>query len=201
MTKVKQLPFIIYAEDTPNPASMKFVSNKIINEDSPKEYLDINEAKESPLAIALFQFPFVKSVFISSNYVTINKTDLINWEEATNELRVIIGNFLNEGNLAITPILKDNKHTNSSKIPDSGQAISSELDKKISDILDEYIRPAVEQDGGAIQFKSFKNGIVTVTLRGACSGCPSASLTLKSGIEQLLKRLIPEVNEVIADEL
>ncbi len=201
MTEVKQLPFILYAEDTPNPASMKFVSNKIINKDIPKEYLNLNEAKEAPLAIALFQFPFVKSVFISSNYITINKTDLINWEEVTNELRVMIGDFLNEGNLAITPTAKDKKHTNLSGIPDNGQVLSSELDKKISDILDEYIRPAVEQDGGAIQFKSFENGIVKVTLRGACSGCPSASLTLKSGIEQLLKRLIPEVKEVIADEL
>lgn len=200
MTELK-VPHTIYAENTPNPASMKFVSNKLIAEGNPKEYLDIDSAKESPLAIKLFQFPFVKSVFISGNYITINKTDMINWEEVTNELRVMIGNFLNEGNLAITPTAKDKKHTNASEIPDNSQVISSKLDNKISEILDEYIRPAVEQDGGAIQFKSFEKGIVTVTLRGACSGCPSASLTLKSGIEQLLKRLMPEVKEVIADEM
>lgn len=201
MTKVKQMPYTIYIENTPNPASMKFVANKLLVEGDPKEYFDSASAKESPLAIRLFQFPFVKSVFISSNYITINKTDLTEWEEVTNELRVMIAEFLNEGNLVLTPTDADMPFANPDPVLAESPLITSELDQKITDILNEYIRPAVEQDGGAIQYKSFENGVVTVILRGACSGCPSATLTLKSGIEQLLKRLVPEVKEVIADEI
>jgi len=201
MTEVKIMPFTIYAESTPNPASMKFVANKMIIDDKPREYLDIDTAKESPLAIHLFQMPFVKSVFISNNYITINKTNLTEWEEVSNELRLMIASFLNEGNLPLNKLPEKENKLNTSIDQSINQELTSEIDQKISAILDEYIRPAVEQDGGAIQFKSFKNGVVTVILKGACSGCPSASLTLKSGIEQLLKRLIPDVKEVIADEV
>lgn len=199
MKEMLKTPIVIYAEITPNPASMKFVADRmLINNGMTLQYLSPSETKGSPLAARLFQFPFIKGVFISSNFVTITINDSVAWEDVTMELRDFLTNFISEGN----EIMKE--------IPQSENQFSgaaehvlpvTEDEQKIVDILDEYIRPAVEQDGGLITFKSFKDGIVTVVLKGSCSGCPSSTLTLKAGIEGLLKRMVPEVKEVVSEAM
>jgi Fe-S cluster biogenesis protein NfuA len=195
------IPVTVYAEMTPNPTTMKFVANKhlLISGDS-VEFNSIKETKGfSPLAEELFQFPFVKGVFMASNFVTVTKTDDISWDFITMELREFIRNWISEGKevLIKMPTLKSNSDTNtetSNKIFEP-----SEFDDAIKSLLDEYVRPAVEGDGGAIDFIGFEDGVVTVALKGACSGCPSSTATLKGGIENLLKQHLPEVKEVVAE--
>ena len=199
----------MYAESTPNPSAMKFVANKILLENSlPLEFLNPADAKISPLATALFRFPFIKSVFISGNYITLFKTDAVAWEDITLELREFLREYFSSGAKILsssvhfvsdspTPVIETEK----SKNEETGQTVDhnmpeSEIEQKIVDTLEQYVRPAVEQDGGMILFRSFKDGIVHLTLRGACSGCPSSTVTLKAGIEGILKKFIPEVKEV-----
>lgn len=203
------IPYTIYIEGTPNPASMKFVANKVlINEKGASaEYKNISETLTAPIAKQLFQFPFVKTVFISSNYITITKTDAVDWDDITVELRVFLTEYLNAGNLIVTALPKqevavDNTFTEKTVISTQHVAAKDEVEAKIIEVLDQYIRPAVEQDGGLITFKELKDGIVTVQMRGACSGCPSSTMTLKAGIEALLKRLLPDaVKEVVSEAM
>jgi Fe-S cluster biogenesis protein NfuA len=203
-TLVKR-PVIIYAESTPNPSSMKFVANQLLVKDgATAQYLSKAETKGSPLATKLFQFPFVRSVFMAANFVTINKADGIAWEDVTLELRDFIKTFLTEGNEAITElptaeVAVDNTFKVKKEVFTEHAAPGTEAEVKIIEVLEQYIRPAVEGDGGSITFRSFIDGIVTVQLRGACSGCPSSTLTLKAGIEGLLKRMVPEVIEVVSE--
>ena len=198
---------IIYAESTPNPASMKFVANELLVQNgATAQYLSKAETKGSPLAAKLFEFPFVKAVFITGNFVTVSKTDNVQWEEITQELRDFIRIYINEGNSIINELPKtempvDNTFSAKKEIFTEHQAPSTEIEAKIIEILEQYIRPAVESDGGSITFKSFNYGIVTVQLRGSCSGCPSSAITLKAGIEGLLKRMVPEVTEVVAEAM
>lgn len=205
-TLVKR-PVIIYAESTPNPASMKFVANQLmVMNGATAQYLSKAETKGSPLAAKLFEFPFVKAVFIASNFVTISKIDGIIWEDVTLELRDFIRVFLAEGNVPITELPKaevpvDSTFKEKKEVFTEHTAPATDLEVKIIETLEQYIRPAVEGDGGSITFKSFIDGIVTVQLRGACSGCPSSTLTLKAGIEGLLKRMIPEVKEVVSEAM
>jgi Fe-S cluster biogenesis protein NfuA len=205
-TLVKR-PIIIYAESTPNPSSMKFVANKLlINDGATAQYLSKADTKGSPLAAKLFEFPFVKGVFMAGNFVTISKSDSVQWEEVTLELRDFIRIFLTEGNIAVTEVPSaevavDNTFKEKKEVFTEHTAPTTETEVKIVETLEQYIRPAVENDGGSITFKSFIDGIVTVQLRGACSGCPSSTLTLKAGIEGLLKRMIPEVKEVVSEAL
>jgi Fe-S cluster biogenesis protein NfuA len=187
----------IYAEKTPNPNSLKFVTNRLLNASMPVEYNALSDNIDSPLAKKLFTFPYVKSVFISGNYLTITKANELDWYELMTELRDFIKKYLEDD----LPIFSDyrnnltvNDTTNTSTIN-----FNNEIEAKIFNVLEEYIRPAVEQDGGAIEFKSFKDGVVTVILKGSCSGCPSSTLTLKAGIEGLLKRMVPEVMQVVAE--
>jgi Fe-S cluster biogenesis protein NfuA len=198
---------VIYAEMTPNPATMKFVANQLLIENgATAQYLNASEAKGSPLAQELFKFPFVKGVFFSSNFVTITKTDSIMWEDITLEMREFLKSYLSEDKPVITEAPKQEVHTDSSfknttTVFTEHAAPQTEAEHKIVEILEQYIRPAVEQDGGLITFKSYTEGVVTVALKGSCSGCPSATLTLKAGIEGLLKRMVPGVNEVVAEQL
>ncbi len=198
-------PVNIYAESTPNPASMKFVANKMLIADgATAEYRSPAEAKASPLAQKLFQFPFVKNVFISSNFVTLNKTSLVNWEEVMHEIRDFLKKYIDEGHAIVTELPKQEVHVDSSfketkTVFTEHAAPKDETEHKIIEILEQYIRPAVEQDGGLIVFRSFEEGKVTLVLKGACSGCPSSTLTLKAGIEGLLKRMVPSVKEVVAE--
>lgn len=205
-TPVKN-PIILYAESTPNPASMKFVANQLLVQDgATAQYLSRAETKGAPLVQELFQFPFVKAVFLASNFVTVSKTDAVQWEDVTQELRDFIRIYLNDGKPVITELPKqevavDNTFTTKKEVFTEHAAPTTEIEVKIVEILEQYIRPAVEGDGGSITFKNYNDGVVTVQLRGACSGCPSSTVTLKAGIEALLKRMIPEVTEVIAEQV
>lgn len=204
-----QIPLTIYSEMTPNPNTMKFVANKmLIQENAIAEYKTQEETlNSSPIAHALFQLPFIKSVFITRNFITVTKDPAFNWDDITYELRIFISDFLAENPLAVTKIPEKSNATDI--IPPSHTAIqnnwsyepviTSEVDQQIVDLLEEYVKPAVENDGGAIHFKSFDEGKVTVILKGSCSGCPSSTETLKGGVEQLLKTHIKEVKEVIAE--
>lgn len=207
MENTVEIPYTIFIEATPNPASMKFVANKVLIKEkgASAEYKSIADTQTAPIAKQLFQFPFVKTVFISANYITITKTDAVEWDDISLELRVFLNEYLNKGNLIVTALPKqevavDNSFTETKTISTQHVAPQNEVEAKIIEILDQYIRPAVENDGGLITFKDLKDGVVTVQMRGACSGCPSSTMTLKAGIEALLKRLLPDaVKEVVSE--
>lgn len=179
----------IYLESNPNPNSMKFVvSEMLVPTGMSFDFPDPASTREAPLAQELFMYPFVDRVFYMSNFITVTKKSDVEWLEIQNTIKEHIKNFLESGKLILDI-----------KNPEADSAEESETVKKIKSILDEYIRPAVEQDGGAISFHSFDQGIVKVTLQGSCSGCPSSTVTLKAGIENLFKRMMPEeVNSVEA---
>jgi NFU1 iron-sulfur cluster scaffold homolog, mitochondrial len=180
----------LYLESNPNPNSMKFVVNQmLVPEGMSFDFPDIESAAQAPLAKELFHYPFVDRVFYMSNFVTVTKKEDIEWIEIQDGLKKHILDFLGSGKLILDV----------SAPPEAPQEEETETVKKIKTILDEYIRPAVEQDGGAITYHSFKNKKVTVTLQGSCSGCPSSTITLKAGIENLFKKMMPEeVEEVEA---
>ena len=190
--------YSIYMESTPNPAVMKFVANRMLVDKS-VEFLNSEDAKSVPIAKALFNFPFIKNVFLSTNFISITKNDSVNWEDVAIQLRMFILDKLNsEGikNHAENLSLPVEKNKNNKK---ETTVFKTEIEQQIISILEQYIKPAVEADGGYIELKSFKNGLVTVSLKGACSGCPSSQMTLKNGIEVLLKNEFPEkINTVIA---
>lgn len=200
-------PYTMYAEMTPNPNTMKFVANRwlVTNDKSYEVLANERVGGPSPLAEALFNFPFVNGVFIAGNFVTITKSEAIEWQDIMIELRDFISNFLNtEGNEIIREAFLNAEpeeevvSTNDTTSNATPKTTLTDFDKKIVGILDEYIKPAVESDGGAIEFHSYEEGIVKVVLKGACSGCPSSTATLKGGIESLLKSMLPEVKEVEA---
>ena len=197
-----KVPVTVYAEMTPNPTTMKFVVNKhLLAMGDSVEFSSMAEAKGySPLAEELFNLPFVKGVFIASNFVTITKTDNLSWDFITMELREFIRNWIGDAKEVLVMM----PPKNAAPADDETQAPKkefevSEYDDAIRGLLDEYVRPAVENDGGAIDFRGFEDGIVTVVLRGSCAGCPSSTQTLKGGIETLLKNHLPEVTEVVAE--
>ncbi|MEO9569791.1 MAG: NifU family protein [Polaribacter sp.] len=190
----------IYAEVTPNPSVMKFGSNKSLTQ-TDVEYKNIDEAsKSSPLAQALFNFPFIKEVFISDNYISVTKYDMVEWNDVFAEVRTFIREYLVAGKIIIKelPNQKESISTNKTETP---QVKLEGIYGQIVDILEEYIKPAVAGDGGNIAFRSYdeENKVVSVVLQGACSGCPSSTATLKNGIESLLKEMLPnQINEVVA---
>lgn len=184
----------LYMESNPNPNSMKFVANyMLVGEGQSFDFPDLQSAKEAPLARELFKFDYVQRVFFMSNFITVTKDSEIEWISIQDELRRFITEYLQ----AEKPVLDQQEEDHHQEEPEP--APESDLEGRIKEILDEYIKPAVEMDGGAIQFHSFENGVVKLLLQGACSGCPSSTITLKSGIENLLKRMIPEVLEVEAE--
>lgn len=188
----QKIPVTVYAESTPNPTVMKFVSNKKLVLET-IEFKNIDEAKHAPLAKELFHFPFVKEVFLDENYLSITKYDIAEWENITSELREFIRNYLEQGKEVITA---DHVATaNEKKSSEPAHITEVQLDdtsKEIVAILDEYIKPAVASDGGNILFDSYdpKEKLVRVVLQGACSGCPSSTFTLKNGIENMLKEML-----------
>ncbi len=198
MTKV---PVTIYAEMTPNPGVMKFVANKVLNAGSPVDFTTSSDLSVSPLSKKLLNFPFVDSVFIANNYVSVTKNPQIEWDMVMTELREFIRDFINDGGAVLTETVVKETTEKPVEISEPLNVATTEIDQKIIDALNEYIRPAVESDGGSIDFKSFRDGKVNVVLRGACSGCPSSTVTLKQGIEGLLKKLVPEVTEVVSEAL
>jgi Fe-S cluster biogenesis protein NfuA len=191
MLKAQARPVHLYMEANPNPNSLKFVANFMLVDDGVSfDYPSAASAENSQLAKELFNFQAVERVFVAANFVTITKSEDVEWPEIQNIIRDHIKQYLESGQSAVSasfekdPLFDEN---------------DSETVKKIKGILDEYIRPAVEQDGGAIVFHSFHDGIVKVHLQGSCSGCPSSTVTLKAGIQNLLTRMLPEVKEVQAE--
>ncbi len=198
--KTKKVAVTVYAEVTPNPSTMKFVaSRKIVP--ATFEFKNIDEAKDSDLAKALFQFPFVKQVFLDENYVSITKYDVAEWDEITMELRELIRDFIADGKDAVSlEIQPQNKQEETAQTTQAAPELD-DTSLQIIDILDEYVKPAVASDGGNIQFKSYdeESKTVNVILQGACSGCPSSTFTLKNGIETMLKNMMGDkINEVVA---
>ena len=185
----------IYTESTPNPKMLKFVASQILLPHEMIECKSIEEASLSPLAQALFEFDYVDSVFISNDFVTISKKETEEeWFELTFELKA----FLKEYVLASKPIVSPEFFELKKKEQAAKVAIQG-IDAQIIELLDKYVKPAVEMDGGNIAFKSFDEGKVTLIMQGACSGCPSSTATLKDGIEAMLKRMVPDVTEVVAE--
>jgi len=185
----------IYTEMTPNPETMKFVANKLLYPGKSIDFPDVESAKASPLAIELFGFPFIKSVFIASNFVTLTKINETDWQDVIPTIRQFLREYLEEGKTVVNEEEVTVHQTD-------GNAISADDDdvvKRIKELLENYVKPAVEMDGGAIQFRSYNEGVVNLMLQGSCSGCPSSMITLKAGIEGMMKRMIPEVKEVVAE--
>jgi len=211
----KKFPTNVYAEMTPNPTTMKFVADRNLVEDGHQlEFLSPDQAALcSPLAVELFHFPFVTGVFISGSIVSVTKDESLGWELIVNQLREYIREWLMDNEFAVdeskvkdamnvlgassSDALPSEKPTTADFIAEA-DIVPSEHDDEIKRLLDEFVRPAVEQDGGAIDFVAFKEGTVYVHLRGACSGCPSSTQTLKGGIEQLLKSKLEAVDDVVA---
>ena len=185
----------IYTEMTPNPESLKFVTSRHILPNFQLDFKTKELAAGSQLATALFNIPFVGGVFIANNFVTITKKQEYDWFEITPELKDAVKQFLESGKKPVEDALLPKDILQEQK----SEAANEDPETKIKDLLEKYVKPAVQMDGGHIEFKSFEHGVVTLSLQGSCSSCPSSTLTLKSGIEGLLKRMVPEVEEVIAD--
>lgn len=197
MIKTGSTIISIYTEMTPNPETMKFVANKLLYPGKSIDFPDEASAAASPLAQELFTFPFIKSVFIASNFITLTKTnDTGDWQDVIPTIKQFLKEYLEEGKVVV------NEEAVATMKTESSNAVSEDDDdvvKRIKELLENYVKPAVEMDGGAIQFKSYNDGTVNLMLQGSCSGCPSSMITLKSGIEGMMKRMIPEVKEVVAE--
>lgn len=198
----KKIPVTVYAESTPNPQVMKFVANKKLVV-KPMEFKNIDDAKDVELVQKLFHFPFVKEVYLDENFISIHKYNMAEWDDITMELREFIRSYL-EKNAEIVKMQHADSKTKTSSASNTSQNSSDHLkglSKQIADILEEYVKPAVASDGGNIVFQTYDEQTkdVYVILQGACSGCPSSTMTLKNGIENLLKDMLPEqVNNVVA---
>ncbi len=195
----QKVPVTVYSESTPNPAALKFVANKKLVT-ATYDYDSIEKAKTSPLATALFHFPFVKSVFFDENYISITKYDIAEWNDITVELRDFIKKYIEEGKNIIDPNAPEVIEKSTEKVEQHFENLDT-TSQEIINILEEYVKPAVASDGGNIQFESYDESSksVKVILQGACSGCPSSTFTLKNGIENMLKEMLPgRVNNVVA---
>lgn len=187
----------IYTEMTPNPETLKFVANKLLYPGKSADFQSEESASASPLARQLFAFPFVKSVFIASNFVTLTKTnDIENWQDVIPSIKQFLKDYIEEGGQIINEdeLAKRKTESSNTVLSDDDDVV-----KRIKELLENYVKPAVEMDGGAIQFVSYDDGVVNLLMQGACSGCPSSMITLKAGIEGMMKRMIPEVREVVAE--
>lgn len=197
MIKTGNTVISIYTEMTPNPETMKFVANKLLYPGKSIDFQDESTAGPSPLAKELFSFPFIRSVFIASNFVTLTKTnDTEDWQDVIPTIKQFLKDYLENGGVVVNEedVLK-HKHEASNIVG----ADDDDVVKRVKELLENYVKPAVEMDGGAIQFRSYNDGVVNLMLQGSCSGCPSSMVTLKAGIEGMMKRMIPEVKEVVAE--
>lgn len=195
MTTTVKVPIEIYTESTPNPETMKFVLNRMMLKGQSAEFVDLTETKEAPFAAELIRLPNIKNVFIANNFVTLAKSTEADWMEIIPELKQFIKNYVNDGRPFFTSNFKPASASTSNEV----NSDDSDIIKRIKQMLEQHVKPAVEMDGGAIQFKSFENGKLTLVLQGACSGCPSSTITLKAGIEGMMKKMIPGVEEVVAE--
>lgn len=198
---VAKSPVMLYTEQTPNPETLKFVTNKMLYRGT-ADFKDAESAEDwSPLATSLFTLPYVKGVYISSNFVTITKEFTYTWTDIMLPLKEFIKAHIADGKGVINDGYEAVQKEQQAKVLEAMgyNGNEAEIALKIRELIDAHVKPAVEMDGGNIEFKSFDNGVVTVILQGACSGCPSSTVTLKSGIEGMLKRMVPEVMEVVAE--
>ncbi|WP_353482338.1 NifU family protein [Haliscomenobacter sp.] len=199
-TTVTKSPVLLYTEQTPNPESLKFVTNRMLYRGT-ADFREVDLATEwSPLAVVLFDFPYVKGVYISNNFVTVSKEMNYEWPDIMLKLKDFIKNYIEDGG----ELVKEGFAEHTSKIEAERAGIAytgdeAELVQKIKELIDTYVKPAVEMDGGNIEFKHYENGKVFVIMQGSCSGCPSSTITLKAGIEGMLKRMIPQVEEVVQE--
>ena len=198
---ITKQPLLIYTEQTPNPESLKFVTNKMLYAGTADFRTRELADQYSPLAAALFDLPYVKSVYICNNFITLTKEMNYEWDDLMIRTKEFIKSYIAEEN----PIMLDGfaeamvaeEEKRMSEI--SYNEDEEEMVKRIRELIDTYVKPAVEMDGGNIEFKSYHDGIVTLIMQGACSGCPSSTVTLKSGIEAMLKRMVPQVKEVVQE--
>lgn len=189
---------MLYTEQTPNPESLKFVTNRMLYEGT-ADFQEPETAREwSPLAMDLFELPYVKGVYICNNFVTVTKELNYNWEDLMLKLKSRIKEYVE----ADKPIINEGYEEVKKQWEMEGEDYSgddADIVVKIKDMIKTYVQPAVEMDGGNIEFKSYDEGVVTLVMQGACSGCPSSTVTLKAGIEGMLKRMVPQVKEVVAE--
>jgi Fe-S cluster biogenesis protein NfuA len=200
METIAKSPVMLYTEQTPNPEALKYVTNRLL-------YRGIADFKEatlaetwSPMAHSLMELPYVKSVYFNNNYVTVTKEFNYEWADIMLKLKEFIKDFVENGGTVVNEgftefIEKAEAESNAGQF--SGE--NGDIARKVKELIDTYVKPAVEMDGGNIEFKAYENGRVFVTMQGSCSGCPSSSVTLKAGIEGMLKRMIPEVTEVVQE--
>ncbi|MEM9835696.1 MAG: NifU family protein [Bacteroidota bacterium] len=194
-------PVLLYTEQTPNPETLKYVTNKMMYSGT-AEFKTAEFAQEwSPMAAALYEFPYVKNVYIANNYVTITKEFNYAWDDIMLKLKEFIKGYLqdektivNEGYAEAIAAIEAERGAEAGYSEDDAETVV-----QIKELIDTYVKPAVEMDGGNIEFKSYNEGVVTVVMQGACSGCPSSTVTLKSGIEGMLKRMMPQVKEVVQE--
>lgn len=189
-TETKKQPVTIYAESTPNPAVLKFVANKMLTSKT-AEFKNIDEAFPSALAKELFKFPYVKEIFMDENYISITKYNSSDWQEISNEIRTFIKEYVENGNEIINESLLVSVPKNEKQALSNFDSLDT-TSQQIINILEEYVKPAVQADGGNILFDSYDESEkrVKVVLQGACSGCPSSTFTLKNGIENMLKDML-----------
>jgi len=195
-----KMPVMLYTEQTPNPETLKYVANCLI-------YRGIADFREkelaeqwSPLANSLMELPYVKSVYLNNNFVTITKEMNYEWNDIMLRLKSFIKEYVESGGVVVKEGFSEymeNLEAENNAAQFSGE--NGEIARRVKDLIDMYVKPAVESDGGNIEFKSFENGVVNVIMQGSCSGCPSSTVTLKAGIEGMLKRMIPEVREVVQE--
>ena len=200
METLVKSPVMLYTEQTPNPETLKFVLNRIIYKGI-ADFKNADQAFEwSPFAWALFEFPFVKGVYLCNNFVTITKEAHAEWNDIMLELKEYVKAYVAESK----PIINEGYQEYLDQLEKNNSTIQyseadGELVKRIKDLIETYVKPAVEMDGGNIEFKAYDQGTVYVIMQGSCSGCPSSTVTLKAGIEGMLKRMIPEVKEVVSE--
>ncbi|CAA6818623.1 MAG: Nitrogen-fixing NifU domain protein [uncultured Aureispira sp.] len=199
--KMTKPPVMLYTEQTPNPETLKFVTNQMMYARKMADFpVDEKElaAEWSPLATELFKFEYVQGVYICNNFVTISKSPEVEWPTIMMELKTFIKTYIEDGKVVMKEGFEEVKAKLEAEEEEQYTGDDAELVGKIKQLLDKYVRPAVEMDGGNIKFHSFDKGVVNVILQGSCSGCPSSSGTLKVGIEGMLKRMVPEVTSVEA---
>ncbi len=194
-------PVMLYTEQTPNPESLKFVTNRMLYKGTADFREEALAQEWSPLGAALFELPYVKGVYITNNFVTITKEMNYEWADIMLKIKDFIKKYVEEGGEIVKEGFAEAMAA-SEAAHGATQGYSAdevEIVQKIKDLIDTYVKPAVEMDGGNIEFKSYNQGVVNVILQGSCSGCPSSTVTLKAGIEGMLKRMVPEVKEVVSE--
>ncbi len=193
-------PVMLYTEQTPNPEALKYVTNRLLYRGI-ADFKDAELAAEwSPMANSLMELPYVKSAYFNNNYVTVTKELNYDWAEIMLKLKEFIKDYLENGGT----VIKDGfaefwEHRTAQDNAGQFAGEDGDIARKVKELIDTYVKPAVEMDGGNIEFKAYDKGVVFVTMQGSCSGCPSSTVTLKAGIEGMLKRMVPEVTEVVQE--